>query len=160
MAKKTNTNVARLLEQAGIAHTLAEYPVDEEHLDAVHVAQAVGQDIADVYKTIILHGARTGHFACVVRGDAEIDLKKAARAAGDKSAQLIHVKELLPLTGYVRGGCSPIGMKKNLRTFFDTDITGRQKVYVSAGRRGTQVCLAPADLIAFTGGTVADLITR
>lgn len=117
MAKKhaasNKTNAARLLDAAGIAYTLVPYPVDEEHLEATHVAECLGEDIRRVFKTLVLRGERCGLFVCVVPGNAEVDLKKAARAIGDKKADLIAVRELLPLTGYIRGGCPPIGMKKH-----------------------------------------------
>lgn len=146
------TNAARLLDRAGISYELIPYEVDEEHLSADAVAARLGEDIACVYKTIVLRGDRNGHFVCVVRGDSEIDLKEAARISGNKRAELIHVKELLPLTGYIRGGCSPIGMKKPFPTYYQASITGHPYVYVSAGMRGLQLKIAPADLIAFTHG--------
>ena len=121
--------------------------VDEEHLSADAVAAKLGEDIACVYKTIVLRGDRNGYFVCVVRGDSEIDLKEAARISGNKRAELIHVKELLPLTGYIRGGCSPIGMKKPFPTYYQASITEHPYVYVSAGMRGLQLKIAPADLI-------------
>ena len=146
------TNAARLLDRAGITYELIPYEVDEEHLSADAVAAKLGEDIACVYKTIVLRGDRNGHFVCVVRGDSEIDLKEAARVSGNKRAELIHVKELLPLTGYIRGGCSPIGMKKPFPTYYQASIAELPYVYVSAGMRGLQLKIAPADLIAFTHG--------
>lgn len=151
------TNAARLLDQAGITYGLIPYPVDENNLAADHVAEALGEDIRRVFKTIVLHGEKTGYFVCVVPGDCEIDLKKAARAAGAKKAELIPMKELLPLTGYIRGGCSPIGMKKPFPTFFHSTATDFDSIYVSAGQRGLQLQIAPQALIDFTGGTVCDL---
>ena len=158
MGKETKTNAVRLLERAGIEFGLVPYPVDEEHLDACHVADALGEDIAAVYKTIVLRGERTGLFVCVVPGDAEVDLKKAARAAGDKKAELLPLKELTPATGYVRGGCSPVGMKKALPTFFHEAALQQPRIYVSAGMRGLQLCVAPDALVRFVGATVTDLI--
>lgn len=155
--KTPKTNAARLLDRAGIAYELVVYPVDENHLEASHIAEVLGEDINRVFKTIVLHGARTGHFVCVVPGNCEIDLKKAAAAAGDKKVELIAVKELLPLTGYIRGGCSPVGMKKPLPTFFHKTATDFGEIFVSAGQRGLQFKINPADLIKFTGATVADL---
>ena len=116
------TNAARLLDQAGIRYELIPYEVDENHLSADEVAAKLGEDIAYVYKTIVLRGDRNGYFVCVVRGDSEIDLKEAARVSGNKRAELIHVKELLPLTGYMRGGCSPVGMKKPFPTYYQASI--------------------------------------
>lgn len=146
------TNAARLLDKAGIAYELIPYEVNEEHLSADAVAEELGEDIAYVYKTIVLRGDRNGYFVCVLRGDDEIDLKEAARVSGNKRAELIHVKELLPLTGYIRGGCSPIGMKKPFPTYYKSSIADLPYVYVSAGMRGLQLKIAPSDLIAFTRG--------
>ncbi|MDE6277834.1 MAG: Cys-tRNA(Pro) deacylase [Muribaculaceae bacterium] len=161
MAKKNDikkTNVARLLDQAGVPYSLVPYTVDENNLAADHVAEELGEDIRTVFKTIVLHGDRTGHFVCVVPGNCEIDLKKAAQAAGDKKAELIPMKELLPLTGYIRGGCSPVGMKKPFPTFFHSTALDLPEIYVSAGVRGLQLRIAPRDLIEFVGASVCDLV--
>lgn len=152
------TNAARLLDKAGIAYELIPYSVDENNLAADHVAEALGEDIRQVFKTIVLHGEKVGHFVCVVPGDAEIDLKKAASAAGAKKAELIPMKELLPLTGYIRGGCSPVGMKKPYPTFFHSTATDFDSIYVSAGQRGLQFKIKPQDLIDFVGASVCDII--
>lgn len=154
------TNAARLLDMAGISYRLIPYEVDENNLAADHVAAALGEDIARVFKTLVLNGERCGHFVCVIPGNMEVDLKAAARAAGAKKADLIPMKELLPLTGYIRGGCSPVGMKKPLPTFYHSTITDFDQVYVSAGQRGLQFCLAPGDLIRYTHGTVAAIATH
>ena len=151
------TNAVRLLEKAGVQFVLHEYPVDENHLEAQHVADELGQDINRVFKTIVLKGERTGHFVCVVPGNSEIDLKKAAHAAGDKKVDLIPVKELLGLTGYIRGGCSPIGMKKPFPTFFHSTALDFEVIFVSAGVRGLQLRIAPQQLIDYVGASVADL---
>ncbi len=159
MTKQPNkTNAARLLDRAKIAYTLVPYEVDENNLAAAHVAESLGEDIRQVFKTIVLHGERTGHFVCVVPGNTEIDLKKAARAAGDKKAELIAMKDLLPLTGYIRGGCSPIGMKKPFPIYIHSTATDFDFIYVSAGQRGLQFKIAPADLIGYTRATVTDLV--
>lgn len=162
MSKKdkgaAKTNAVRLLEKAGVTFETKEYPVDEEHLDARHVADSVGEDISLVFKTLVLKGERTGLFVCVIPGAEEVDLKKAARAAGDKKAEMLPMKELLPATGYIRGGCSPVGMKKPLPTFFHVAALDHPKIYVSAGQRGMQLIIAPQDLIKFVGGTAVDLI--
>ena len=162
MSKKdkgaAKTNAVRLLEKAGVTFETKEYPVDEEHLDARHVADGVGEDISLVFKTLVLKGERTGLFVCVIPGAEEVDLKKAARAAGDKKAEMLPMKELLPATGYIRGGCSPVGMKKPLPTFFHVSALDHPKIYVSAGQRGMQLIIAPQDLIKFVGGTAVDLI--
>ena len=115
--KIEKTNAARLLDRAGIGYELVPYTVDEEHLAATHVAEQLGEPIECVFKTLVLRGDRTGLFVCVVPGDHEVDLKAAARVSGNKKADLIPMKELLTSTGYVRGGCSPVGMKKLLPTF-------------------------------------------
>ncbi|MDE5745233.1 MAG: Cys-tRNA(Pro) deacylase [Paramuribaculum sp.] len=159
MAKEKKTNVARLLDKAGIAYSLVPYAVDENDLSAVHVAAELGEDIRQVFKTIVLRGERTGYFVCVVPGDAEIDLKLAAKAAGDKKVELIHMKDLLPLTGYIRGGCSPIGMKKPFPTLLHSSATDFDIIYVSAGVRGLQIAINPADLMEYVGAKLADLIS-
>lgn len=158
MATKINkTNAARLLDKAKIKYELIPYEVDEEHLAATHVAEQLGEDIARVFKTLVLRGDKTGVFVCVIPGDAEVNLKLAAKASGNKSAELIHMKELLPTTGYIRGGCSPIGMKKPFPTYIHANCTAFDFIYVSAGMRGLQMKLAPADLIDFTGAQVTEL---
>jgi Cys-tRNA(Pro)/Cys-tRNA(Cys) deacylase len=153
------TNAARLLDRAKIHYELIPYEVDENNLAADHVAESLGEDINCVFKTLVLNGERSGHFVCVIPGNMEVDLKAAARVAGAKKADLIPMKELLPLTGYIRGGCSPIGMKKPFPTFFHSTINNFERVFVSAGVRGLQFAIAPADLVAFVGGTVADIAT-
>ena len=145
------TNAARLLDAAGISYTLVPYQVDEEHLEASHVAAQLGEDLDRVFKTLVLKGDKNGLFVCVVPGSMEVDLKVAARISGNKNCAMIHVKELLPLTGYIRGGCSPIGMKKPLPTFLHESAFLWDSIYVSAGVRGLQVCLAPQDLMDFVG---------
>ena len=157
MGGLTKTNAARLLDRAKIPYGLIPYEVDENNLAAGHVAESLGEDIRQVFKTIVLRGERTGYFVCVIPGNEEIDLKKAAKVAGDKIADLIHVKELLPLTGYIRGGCSPIGMKKAFPTFYHTTATAFGHIFISAGIRGLQLKIDPAQLIAYTNGQVADL---
>ena len=143
------TNAARLLDSAGIRYSLVPYEVDEEHLDAAHVASSVGEDIDTVFKTLVLRGDRNGFFVCVMPGSMEVDLKVAARISGNKSCEMIHVKELLPTTGYIRGGCSPIGMKKTFPTFIHESALLYDSIYISAGIRGLQIRIAPTDLISF-----------
>lgn len=154
------TNAARLLDKAHIAYRLIPYTVDENNLAADHVAHELGEDIRQVFKTLVLHGEKSGYFVCVVPGNCEIDLKKAARAAGAKKADLIPMKELLPLTGYIRGGCSPIGMKKPFPTFFHTTALDWDTIFVSAGIRGLQIAISPSDLISFVGADVTDLTAQ
>lgn len=156
MAKKIEkTNAARLLDRAGIAYELIPYEVDENDLAATHVAESLGEPIERVYKTLVLRGDRNGHFVCVVQGDREVDLKAAAKASGDKSADLIPMKELLPTTGYIRGGCSPIGMKRRFPTFIDSSCEAFDYIYISAGVRGLQLRIAPSDLVRFVGAELA-----
>ena len=159
MKEKINkTNVARLLDKAKIAYQLVPYEVDENDLSATHVAEQLGEDIAQVFKTLILHGDKSGYFVCVIPGADEVDLKKAAKVSGNKKCEMIPVKELLPLTGYIRGGCSPIGMKKHFPTYILPTASGFDKIYVSAGQRGLQIQIAPADLIKVAQAIEADLI--
>lgn len=155
------TNAARLLDQAKIPYRLVPYQVDESDLSAVHVAAAIGENPAQVFKTLVLHGERTGgggYFVCVIPAAEEVDLKKAAKAAGMKKAELIPMKELLPLTGYIRGGCTPVGMKKPFPTYFHHTVNDFDKIYMSAGQRGLQFEIAPSDIISYVGASVADLI--
>ena len=159
MAKKIDkTNAARLLDKAKIAYNLVPYTVDEDNLAATHVAEELGEDIATVFKTLVLRGDRTGLFVCVIPGDKEVDLKAAAKVSGNKKCELIPMKELLPTTGYIRGGCSPIGMKKLLPTYFHSTAREHEHIYISAGVRGLQIEIAPEDLIAYVGATLADII--
>lgn len=156
----TKTNAARLLDRLNITYRLIPYQVDENNLGAAHIAQQLALPIEQLFKTLVLRGDRTGLFVCVIPGAEEVDLKKAARVTGNKRAEMIHVKELLPLTGYIRGGCSPIGMKKPLPTWFHKTLTDHDTVYCSAGQRGLQFSLAPADLLRAAKGTLADLIVE
>jgi Cys-tRNA(Pro)/Cys-tRNA(Cys) deacylase len=159
MAKKIEkTNAARLLDRAKISYDLVPYTVDEDNLAATHVAEELGEDIATVFKTLVLRGDRAGLFVCVIPGDKEVDLKAAARVSGNKKADLIPMKELLPTTGYIRGGCSPIGMKKPLPTFIHSTCLDHERIYISAGVRGLQIAIAPSDLVAYVGATVTDLV--
>ncbi len=158
MMKINKTNAARLLDRAGIAYELIPYEVDEQNLAASHVAEQLGEKIDQVFKTLVLRGDKTGLLVCVVPGNGEVDLKKAARASGNKNVAMIHLKELLPATGYIRGGCSPIGMKKSYPTYIHRSCLDFDAIYVSAGVRGLQIRIAPADLVRFTGADVTDLI--
>ena len=155
--KNIKTNAARLLDKAKINYELIPYEVDESNLAADHVAAQLGEDIHRVFKTLVLHGERTGHFVCVIPGCDEVDLKKAAKMSGNKKVDLIAMKELLTTTGYIRGGCSPIGMKKPFPTFIHHTCEQYDYIYVSAGQRGLQFRIAPADLIKYVGATVADI---
>ena len=157
-AKINKTNVARLLDNAGVQYDLIPYEVDESDLSAPHVAEQLGEDVKSVFKTIVLSGDKSGYFVCVVPGDAEIDLKKAAKVSGNKKCDLLPMKDLLPVTGYIRGGCSPIGMKKHFPTFIHTSAQQYQRIFVSAGVRGLQIALSPTDLMLQSRGEYADLI--
>lgn len=159
-AKIDKTNAARLLDRAKIAYELIPYRVDEEHLAATHVAEQLGEPIECVFKTLVLKGDRTGHFVCVIPGDREVDLKAAARVSGNKKCDLIPMKELLPTTGYIRGGCSPIGMKKPFPIFIHSTAADYPYIYISAGIRGLQIKIAPEALIEFVRATVADLVAE
>ena len=145
MAEKTNA--ARLLEAAGIKFELIPYEYSEDDLSAQSVAAELGEDIDLVFKTLVLRGDRNGIFVCVIPGDFELDLKLAAKISGNKSCEMVHVRELLPLTGYIRGGCSPIGMKKAYPTFIHESALLYDFIYISAGQRGLQLKLDPRDLI-------------
>lgn len=161
MAKKIDkTNAARLLDRAKVAYELIPYTVDENNLAATHVAEELGEDIASVFKTLILKGDRTGYFVCVIPGDKEVDLKSAARVSGNKSCDLIPMKELLPTTGYIRGGCSPIGMKRPFPTFIHATALDFDRIYISAGVRGLQIAIHPQALIDYVGATVADVVSN
>lgn len=145
--KINKTNAARLLDKAKIAYELIPYEVDENDLSAVHVADSLGENIEQVFKTLVLHGDKNGHFVCVIPGEHEVDLKLAAKASGNKKCDLIPMKELLPLTGYIRGGCTPIGMKKTFSTYIHESCLNYPYIYISAGQRGLQLKLDPNDLI-------------
>ena len=159
MAKQKieKTNAARLLDRAKIAYELVPYEVDENNLAATHVAEQLGEDIATVFKTLVLTGDRTGHLVCVVPGNHEVDLKAAARISGNKKVEMLPMKELLPTTGYIRGGCTSIGMKKRFPTYIHSTALNFPFIYISAGVRGLQIKIAPQDLITFVGAEVGEL---
>ncbi len=157
-AEKTEkTNVMRLLDAAGIPYRSKEYEVDESDLSGVHAAKMLGQDPDSVFKTLVLKGEKTGYLVCCIPVAEEVDLKKAARAAGDKKVEMIPMKELLPVTGYIRGGCSPIGMKKKFPTYIEETAMLFDEIAVSAGMRGVQILLDPEDLKAYVQAEYADL---
>lgn len=157
MTKINKTNAARLLDKMGLKYELIPYAVDENNLAADHVAAELGEKIEQVFKTLVLRGDKTGIFVCVIPGDKEVNLKAAAKVSGNKSAAMLHVKELLPTTGYIRGGCSPIGMKKHFPTFLHDSCLSYDYIYVSAGMRGLQIKIAPDDLIKAADATLADI---
>jgi len=160
MAKKEEkTNVMRLLEQKKVAYAAHTYPYEEGvAVDGATVAKSMGQDPAKVFKTLVARGAKGQIYVFDIPVEAELQLKKAAKAVGEKSIELIAVKELLGLTGYVRGGCSPLGMKKSYPTVFHKSVENLDSVIVSAGKIGYQVELAPADLLALARAQTADII--
>ena len=158
MSKEAKTNAMRMLERAKINYTAHEYPHEEgTAVDGATVAALTGQDPAKVFKTLVTQGADRNFYVFVIPVQEELDLKKAAKAAGVKSVSMLHVADLLKTTGYVRGGCSPVGMKKQFATVFDESCLAQDTILVSAGRIGTQIEAAPADLIKVTRGKTAPI---
>lgn len=155
--KMNKTNAVRLLDAQKIPYDLIEYEVDESDLSAVTLASKIGQDPAQIFKTLVLRGDKTGIFVAVIPGDAEVDLKKAAKITGNKNAAMVPMKELLPLTGYIRGGCSPLGMKKNYPVYMHETCQLFDRIFISAGTRGMQIRISPEDLIRLTGAVVCDI---
>lgn len=155
---KQKTNAARILDQKKIQYELIPYEVDENDLGAEHIASQLGEDIRQVFKTLVLLGDKSGYFVCVIPGGDEVDLKKTAKVTGNKKCDLIAMKELLPLTGYIRGGCSPVGMKKAFPTYIHNSCIQYDFIYVSAGVRGLQFKIEPQDLIQVVGAKVEDLV--
>ena len=154
------TNVMRILGQKKIKYTAHEYPHGEDAVDGVTVARMTGRDPACVFKTLVTRGASKGIYVFVIPVAEELDLKKAAKAVGEKSVAMVHVSEINALTGYVRGGCSPIGMKKQYKTVYHSSILSQDTVLVSAAKIGQQVELSPADLIGLTRGDTANIVTE
>ena len=152
------TNVVRILESRNIQFTTESYEVSEDELDAVSVARKIGMDPDMVFKTLVARNESNQLFVFVIPGSCELDLKKAARASGSKKIEMIKVKELFDLTGYIRGGCSPIGMKKPFPTFIDETSLLFDLISISAGVRGTQILVSPSDLITAIPAETADLI--
>ena len=158
MKHNKKTNAARKLDELKIEYKIVEYPVDEEHLDAIHVAQEVGMPPAQFFKTLCVRGDKNGVMFAVIPGDGELDLKALAKVSGNKRAELVALKEVLPLTGYIRGGCSPLGAKKNYPVYMDASSNNWPEIAISAGQRGMQLVVAPADLQRATNATVVPLI--
>jgi len=154
----TKTNAVRLVQQAKINCKEAFYDYDPEDLNGNHAAEAIGFPPEQVYKTLVARGSRTGINVFCIPVCAELDLKKAAKAAGDKDMAMIPVKDLLALTGYIRGGCSPVGMKKKYPTYFEETCQLFDIIAVSAGERGHQMLLSPMDLIELVNGSLVDII--
>ena len=157
--KINKTNAARLLDKAKISYELIPYEVDENDLSAVHVAASLGENIDQVFKTLVLHGDKTGYFVCVIPGDKEVNLKLAAKVSGNKSCDMIPMKELLSVTGYIRGACSPVGMKKHFSTYIHETCLEFPYIYVSGGQRGLQIKIDPKELINEVRAEVCVLYT-
>ena len=151
------TNAMRLLEAAGIPFKTAEYEVDESDLSGVHAAEVLGRPAEQVFKTLVLKGDKSGYFVCCIPVAEELDLKKAAKVSGNKKCEMLRVRDLLGVTGYIRGGCSPVGMKKKFPTYIDETAVLFDEIAVSAGARGMQVILAPEELVDYCEAEFADL---
>ena len=151
--KIKKTNAARILDEAHISYELKTYPVDPDHLEAVHVAAEVGMPTGQVFKTLCVRGDKTGVIFAVIAGDDELNLKALAKASGNKRAELVHLKEVLPLTGYIRGGCSPIGAKKHYPVYLSDAAANWEQIAISGGQRGLQIIIKPADLLSVVSGT-------
>ncbi|MDR2652896.1 MAG: Cys-tRNA(Pro) deacylase [Prevotellaceae bacterium] len=158
MKKTTKTNAARLLDSKKISYELISYEVDENDLSAVHVAAQLCEHVDVVFKTLVLRGDKNGIFVCIIPAAAEVNLKTAAKISGNKNCDLIPMKKILSVTGYIRGGCSPIGMKKNFLSYINKSCLQFPYIYVSAGVRGMQIKIAPTDLINITNATVCELV--
>ncbi len=152
------TNAMRILEKEKIAYEMFTYPVTEEHQDGITVAKLCGQNVEQVFKTLVCKGSSKNYFVFVLPVAEELDLKKAARAAGEKSMEMIHVNDINKITGYIRGGCSPIGMKKLYPTFFHESALEQTAIIVSGGKRGFQIKCEPKQLASACKGQFADII--
>ena len=155
--KEVKTNVMRLLDKAKISYKHMEYEVDENDLSGTHAADVMGVQHEMLFKTLVLHGDKTGYLVCVIPVDDEVDLKKTAKISGNKKVEMLPMKELLPLTGYIRGGCSPIGMKKQFPTYIHESAEALDEIGVSAGQRGQQVMLSPNELAKYIRAQFADI---
>jgi len=152
--KEAKTNAARILDTLGISYELKTYEVDENDLSAVHVAESVGMPIEMVYKTLVCRGDKNGVLMAVIPGGGELDLKALAAASGNKRVEMVHLKEVFGLTGYIRGGCSPLGAKKDYPVYLDASAEAQEVIAISAGKRGEQIILKPADLVQAAQATV------
>ena len=156
--KSEKTNAVRLVEKAGVEYTLHTYDAADGRIDGVSVAEKTGQPVDKVFKTLVTVGQSKEHYVCVVPVAAELDLKKAAKLLGEKKIEMIHQKELLPLTGYIHGGCSPVGMKKQFITCIDENALLQDTICVSGGKIGLQIELDPEDLAMLTSADFGDII--
>ncbi|MBN2167278.1 MAG: Cys-tRNA(Pro) deacylase [Marinilabiliaceae bacterium] len=152
------TNAIRILERNKIVYNTVEYEVDESDLSAVHVAECLGQDVARVYKTLVIEGDKTGFIVAIIPGAEEVNLKKLAFVSNNKRCTLIPVKNIFNVTGYIRGGCSPFGMKKQFPTYIDQSALLYDTIFVSAGVRGKQIVLNPSDLIMISNAICTDIV--
>lgn len=152
------TNAVRILDKKKIKYELIPYKVDEQDLGAIHVAEQLNEPVEQVFKTLVLEGNKTGNFVCLIPGAEELNLKKAAKISGNKKCDLIPLKTVLPTTGYIRGGCTPIGMKKNFPTYIHDTCLDFPFIYISAGVRGMQIKIDPKDLLKVVKIDVCDII--
>ena len=158
MEKQQKTNAMLILEDAKIPYRTSSYEVDLNDLSSTHAAEMLGIDPGCMFKTLVTRGTKNGIQVFCIPSEAELNLKQAASLSGDKRVELIAVKELLPLTGYLRGGCSPVGMKKRYPTFIDVSALNYDEIYLSAGQRGRQIIVSPADIASFLKAPFLDLI--
>lgn len=156
--KQSKTNAARILDRLKIPYTLKEYPVDESDLSAVHVATSIGMPVEMIFKTLVARGDKTGILMAVIPGAEELDMKAIANISGNKRVEMVHLKEVFDLTGYIRGGCSPLGAKKQYPVYIDGHVLQQKEIAVSAGKRGEQLILTPENLIRATEAIVGKLI--
>lgn len=156
--KAEKTNAMRKLDAAAVSYRVVEYKADESDLSGLHVARSIGQDPDTVFKTLVLKGERTGYLVCCIPVAKELDLKKLARAAGEKKVEMIPMKDLLPVTGYIRGGCSPVGMKKKYPTYIEETAKLLDEIAVSAGMRGAQIVVNPDVLRQFVDGEYGNFV--
>lgn len=152
------TNAMRILDKSNIQYSIKEYPVDENDLSGVHVAKVLGMDERMLFKTLLLKGEKRGYLVCCIPVAEELDMKKAAKAAGDKSVTMLPLKDLTAVSGYLRGGCSPIGMKRQYPTFIESTATAYDSIAISGGKRGVQIIIAPNSLSEFIGAEFCDLV--
>lgn len=152
------TNAMRILDKSNIQYSIKEYPVDENDLSGVHVAKVLGMDERMLFKTLLLKGEKRGYLVCCIPVAEELDMKKAAKAAGDKSVTMLPLKDLTAVSGYLRGGCSPIGMKRQYPTFIESTATAYDSIAISGGKRGVQIIITPNTLSEFIGAKFCDLV--
>ena len=158
MKSTKKTNAARILDRMGIGYELKEYPVDVNDLSAVNVAAKVGMPVQQVFKTLVARGDKNGVLMACIPGDGELDLKALAAASGNKKTEMVHLKEVLGLTGYIRGGCSPLGAKKEYPVYLDKSAENWEIIAISAGKRGEQIMIAPADLVQAVHAVVTEIV--